>query len=164
MPQLSLAEAYRRTQLPNRERLALLNGGSSHLAEAHLKTQLRGERRSMLQEAMSRKHFQGIARAIRSTKVDDNAKDAVALAIAEVLSGINPNFNLDRFMADAVGYQPRAPLPDEGGDEGEGGEMADQLLDEPPSDEPPPVEVAPTTGDVDPGSTRYFSSMMDGGE
>jgi hypothetical protein len=52
---------------------------------------------------MSRKHFIAIAGAIRNNLSDRALRQAVATALIPALMGSNPNFNVTRFIAAAVG-------------------------------------------------------------
>lgn len=52
---------------------------------------------------MSRKHFIAIAGAIRNNLSDRELRQAVATALIPALMGSNPNFNVSRFLAAAVG-------------------------------------------------------------
>ncbi len=52
---------------------------------------------------MSRKHFIVIAGAIRNNLSDRALRQAVATALIPALMGRNPNFNVKRFLAAAVG-------------------------------------------------------------
>ena len=52
---------------------------------------------------MNRKHFILISDAIRNNLSDRALRQAVATALIPALMGSNPNFNVTRFMAAAVG-------------------------------------------------------------